>query len=34
MGEGEWARDICNGTPNIEFEQDCSVGLVAMLGDR
>ena len=25
--------DICRGTPHIEFEQDWSVGLGAMLGD-
>ena len=28
----EQAEDICKGTPDIEFEQDWSVGLGAMLG--
>ena len=27
------AEDICKGTPNIEFEQDWSVGLGAVLAD-
>ena len=27
------AGDICKGTPDIEFEQDWSVGLGATLGD-
>ena len=27
------AGDICNGTQDIEFEQDWSVGLGAMLSD-
>ena len=26
-------RDICKGTPDIEFESDWSVGLGATLGD-
>ena len=26
-------RDICKGTPDIEFEQDWSVGLGAILAD-
>ena len=28
------AGDICKGTPDIEFEQNWSVGLGATLGDR
>ena len=28
------AEDICKGTPNIEFEQDWSVGLDATLRER
>ena len=28
------AGDICNGTPDTEFEQDWSVGLGATLGGR
>ena len=28
------AEDICKGTPDIEFEQDWSVGLGAMLGEE
>ena len=28
------SRNICNGTPDIEFEQDWSVGLDATLRDR
>ena len=27
------ADDICKGTPDVEFEQDWSVGLGATLGD-
>ena len=30
----KWARDICKGTLDIEFERDWSVGLGATLGDR
>ena len=30
----EQAEDICKGTPDIEFEQDWSLGLGAMLRDR
>ena len=29
----EQAEDICKGTPDIEFEQDWSVGLGAILAD-
>ena len=29
----EQAEDICKGTPDIEFEQDSSVGLDAILAD-
>ena len=29
----EQAEDICKGTTNIEFEQDWSVGLGAILAD-
>ena len=32
-GEKKLAGDICTGTPDIKFEQDCSVGLGATLGD-
>ena len=30
----EEAEDICKGTPDIEFEQDWSVDLGAILGER
>ena len=30
----KWAGDICKGTPDIEFEQDWSVGLGATSCDR
>ena len=29
----EQAEDICKGTPDIEFEQDWSVGLDVILAD-
>ena len=29
----KWAKDICKETPDIEFEQDWSVGLGAVLVD-
>ena len=29
----KWARDICKGTLDIEFEQDWLVGLGAILAD-
>ena len=29
----EQAEDICKGTPDVEFEQDCLVGLGAVLAD-
>ena len=29
----EQAEDICKGTPDIEFEQDWSIGLCAILAD-